>query len=146
MSDISILSHEYKVASTLSQMLSQSLILLKKAHYALPGRERITSEAITVSQRELADILMALAHMMKQEPSQKIEEAITLQIPRVLVVRLQNERSGDLDYYLDDLTQAADRLRQGIDQLQEKDFALLDHVAQEADIQASSVFRRMMRM
>ena len=49
MSDVSVLSHEYKTASELSQALNRDLIVLKKASLGLPGAEHISAAELAAS-------------------------------------------------------------------------------------------------
>ncbi len=146
MSDMSVLSHEYKTASELSQRISTALILLKKVYYHLPGGEAITPEQLDSHLLALADLLTALVGLLTVPRPQNAASAHAVSVPEALVVRLQTERRGELIYYLDDLARVADRLREKPLQLGDEDLALLDQLATAADAEASSVFRRLMRM
>ena len=146
MSDISILSHEYKEASELSQAVSRAVISVKKVHQGLPGAEKITPKQLGDSRNYLANILDALFYLL--DPNMANGSALasaTGQIPGALVARLHSERRGDLPYYLEDLKRVSTRLRQGASNLTDEDLSLLDHIAALADVQTSSVFRRLMR-
>jgi hypothetical protein len=146
MSDMSVLSHEYKTASDLSQSITNALIILKKARYSLPGVEMIDSDQLNSSLYDMAEILTALANLLNVSRPQYFRGANTLQIPGALIVRLQTERRGDLAYYLDDLSRVAAQLQNDPLRLSDEDLALLDHLAMLADAEASSVFRRLMRI
>ncbi len=145
MSDMSVLSHEYKTASELSQHISTALILLKKVYYHLPGAEAVTPEQLDSHLLVLADMLTALVGLLTVPRPQNAASAQAVSIPEALVVRLQTERRGELIYYLDDLARVADRLREKPLQLGDADLALLDQLATAADAEASSVYRRLMR-
>lgn len=146
MSDMSVLSHEYKTASDLSQSISNALIILKKVRYNLAGGETIDAEQLNDGVRAMAEVLTALVNLLSASRAQYVKDTNTVQIPGALVVRLQAERRGDLAYYLDDLSRVATQLHAEPLQLSEEDLALLDHLAMLADAEASSVFRRLMRI
>lgn len=146
MSDMSVLSHEYKTASELSQRISTALILLKKVYYHLPGEEAVTPEELDSHRQALATILTTLVGLLTVPRPELVPSALTVSIPETLVMRLQAERRGDLIYYLDDLARVAERLREQPLQLEEVDLALLDQLATVADAEASSVYRRLMRI
>ena len=146
MSDMSVLSHEYKTASDLSQSISDALITLKKALYNLPGRGMIDTEQLDRSRQNMAEILTALVGLLSPSGWQYFESANAVQIPGAFVGRLRTERRGDLAYYLDDLSHVAAQLQNEPLQLSDDDLALLDHLATLADAEASRVFRRLMRI
>jgi hypothetical protein len=62
-----------------------------------------------------------------------------------LAVQLRSERRGDLDYYLHDLAELANHLREGPWSLTDDDLDMLDHLASVADAHTTSLFRRLMR-
>ncbi|HZU67012.1 MAG TPA: hypothetical protein VFA09_07005 [Ktedonobacteraceae bacterium] len=146
MSDMSVLSHEYKTASDLSQRISNALIILKKVRYNLPWGETIDAEQLNDSVRTLAEILTTLVNLLSASRARHVKDITTVQIPGALIVRLRTERRGDLAYYLDDLSRVAAQLHSEPLQLSNEDLALLDHLAMLADAEASSVFRRLMRL
>src|SRR6266566_291987 len=146
MSDMSVLSHEYKTASELSQHISTALILLKKVYYHLPGEEAVTPEELDRHRHALATILTTLVSLLTAPRPQQATSALSVSIPETLVMRLQAERRGDLIYYLDDLAGVAERLREQPIPLDERDLALLDQLATVADAEACSVYRRLMRI
>lgn len=146
MSDVSVLSHEYKTTSELSQTLNSNLIVLKKEYWGLPGAENISVEQLETSRRRLAEILSAIISLLDPARARGMEVAYAARVPGALVARLRTERRGDLAYYLEDLEQLATRLREGSPRLTDPDFALLDHLASVADAEASGVFRQLMRI
>jgi hypothetical protein len=145
MGDVSVLSHEYKAASELSQTINWAVIALKKVRLGLPGAEAITPEQLDTHRRCIAELLDAFVALLAFTGAHGLDEAIAARIPGALVARLQAERRGDLAYYLDDLQQAVARVRQGPAQLTAGDFVLLDQLAAAADAETSNVFRRLMR-
>ena len=149
MSDTSVLAQEYTAASELSQLISEALIVLKKAHLDLAGAEHIPAQAVERESRRLGAMFAALGILLgATSNSSASEDEITgeVQIPAALVKRLEDEHRGDLDYFLEDITQVAAALRDGARPLTLADLQLLDQIADAADAEASSVFRRLMRM
>jgi hypothetical protein len=145
MSDLSVLSHEYKTASELSQAINRALITLKKVQHGLPGADAIPPEEIETSRRTLAEILGVIAVLLDPVRAEELDNAAALRVPQSLVSRLRAERRGDLAYYLDDLTAAAGRLGERDGELTDEDLALLDQVGAAADTETSGLFRRLMR-
>lgn len=145
MSDVSVLSQEYKTASELSHTISQALIVLKKVHYALPGADTISSEERLQSQQRLVEIVAALIPLLDAPPAKPLDVEATVQIPGAFVVHVQDKRRGNLPDFIEDLTALVARLRAGPAALIEEDFALLDELASIADAEATRVFRRLMR-
>src|SRR5207244_3326284 len=107
MSDVSVLSHEYQTASELSQALNRSLIVLKKG---LLGDEGAAAAELEADRLCLARIADALVLLLSPAPSHAMSETAA-RVPGSLVARLRGERGGDLDYFLEDLRETSDRLR-----------------------------------
>jgi hypothetical protein len=145
MSDVSVLSHEYKTASELSQTLNRALIALKKVCFNLPGAETITPDELDIYRRRLAELLEAFIALLDPAAARRHDEGTAAKVPAAFVARLQAERRGDLAYYLDDLRHMASRLREGSAGLTHADLDLLDQLAAAADTETSSIFRRLMR-
>jgi hypothetical protein len=146
-SELSVLSHEYKTASDLSQAINTALIAIKKLRLGLPGAEGITPEELECSRSRLVEILEAVMDLLtpaETGPQRATRDAVA-RVPGALVTRLRTRRQGDLAYYLEELEGAATRLRQGVLALTDADLDLLDELAAAADAETSSVFRRLMR-
>ncbi|OJV91581.1 MAG: hypothetical protein BGO39_20610 [Chloroflexi bacterium 54-19] len=177
MSNISVISQEYKTASELSQTIDKALLELKKAlleakkpNGILPqkrigsssskykgsqrspaaiknlGEPETDTNSFNNTMRNLADVLNVLVVLLdpsKEPPTNRPEKPI--QIPVALVIRLRDERRGDLDYYLEDLNQIAERLKYNPTGLTNNDLKIIDHLASSADTQATVLFRRLMR-
>lgn len=143
MSDVSVLSHEYKAASDLSHLIGDVLIPLKKVHFGLAGLAEDEPESLETRSRMLANVLVDLEGLMSDGQMDITRDAP--QIPEALVVRLRREHGGSLPYYLDDLRRAADHLRAGASNVEKRDLQLLDELALATDAEASRVFRQLMR-
>ena len=156
MSDVSVLSQEYQTASELSREVDAALYALKKAHLDHLGgdynRRRETPIPDTVDSARagatnLAAILGDLIKLLAPtEPSNDSKQVATARIPYSLASRLRKERRGELQYYLEDLREVADRLTAQQPTLSESDFTLLEHLASAADAQATMLYRRLMRI
>lgn len=147
MSEVSVLSQEYKTASDLSQRLNAALIALKKACLDLPGAEAIGSDELACQQQYVAGVVDALLSLLapQRSESRPAGQDGAVAVPGALVAQLRAERRGDLDYFLDDLEQVQAHLREGTGTLTQADLERLDELAAAADAQTSNVFRRLMR-
>jgi hypothetical protein len=145
MSDVSILSHEYKTTSELSQAINTNLIVLKKVTLGLPGAEKVNAVQFAASRYRLAELVETLVSLLDLSRAKSLDTTQAAHIPGAFVERLRKERRGDLAYYLQDLEDLATRLRADPPQLTSADFAVLDHLAAIADAETSGVFRQMMR-
>ena len=145
MSDISVLSHEYRTTSEFAQKLSQALILLKKYYLSLPGSEKITQEQLEKNCESVSEILSTLIAQMSPPMQRKVSAEDKVIVPGALVAKLRQERKGDLAYFLEDLENIALRLKDPTVSLTEGDLRILDSIASAADEQTSRVFRRLMR-
>ena len=145
MSDVSVLSHEYKTTSELSQAINTNLIVLKKVVLGLPGAEKVNAAQFTASRYRLAEIVETLVNLLDLRRAKSLNATQATHVPGAFVERLRKERYGDLAYYLQDLEQLARRLRTDPPQVTTTDFAVLDHLAAIADAETSGVFRQMMR-
>lgn len=145
MSDVSILSHEYKAATELSQTINRALILLKKTYYKLPGAEGIPPDQLEASLQCLVKIIGSLVRLLGPERATDSGSASVTHLPAAFVAKLRSERRGDLAYYHDDLEGTIRRLGGGPSQLTKADLSILDQLAAAADAETSEVFRRLMR-
>lgn len=143
MSEISVLSHEYKNAAEFSQRFNRALIQVKKHSLDLNERDATAPEEAIVYRGELALVLEGIIQLLKPEKGERSESARW--IPGTLIAHLLGERRGDLDDFVGDLERLAQELRDPEGHLSAEDFELLDSLAGDADDQTSQVFRRLMR-
>ena len=146
MSDMSVLSQEYKTASDVSQAISNALIALKKTRYNLPDADSAIPVRLNHNVQTLTEILTSLIDLLSSREGQDAVQVKTIQLPEALIARLQAEHRGDIAYYLDDLSRLTEQIQREPSHLSNEDIALLDHLAGIADAEASSVFRKLMRM
>lgn len=144
MPDASIFSHEYRRASTLSDILNRGVLALKKHARDVPLKmgEKAHQRRL---QATLALILDRLAEKLAapREAQDDPEDPSGPLLRVELVNRLRADRGGDLPYFLTDLRHAAAALQQG--GLDDATLRTLEAVAAAADVDASRVFRRMIR-
>jgi hypothetical protein len=143
MSDLGILSNEYRQASELSTSLSDALILLKKVYYKLSESNTVTAEKIDLTRNQLSNFLDALISYLS--PDKNSELTISKYITKSLIKRLRDKHQGNLVYYLEDLQKLSNYLQESSLVLSENDFKLLDEIAACIDAETSSVFQRMMQ-
>jgi len=139
--DASIFSHEYRRASTLSDVLNRVLLMLKKQARGIAVEESTTEQEqlVSIAAAVLANLVDHLAE--PAQPLHREREAIVL--PIELVERLRADRGGDLTYFVDDLRRASAALASG--EVDDATLRTLDAVTAAADVEASRVFRRMIR-
>ncbi len=143
MSEISVLSHEYKTAAEFSQRFNRALIQVKKYSLDFIAKDAQVQAESIVYRNELALVLEDIIHLLNPQKERSLNSAKW--IPGSLIAHLSKERRGDLDNFLADLEQLSSKLRHPEARLSEEDFNLLDIIAAAADAQTSQVFRRMMR-
>lgn len=143
MSEISVLSHEYKTAADFSQRFNRALIQVKKCSLDLTGEDAPAREEPAIHRTELALVLEDIIHLLRPQNGERLESARW--IPGTLIAHLLKERRDDLDSFLVDLEKVAHKLRDPEARLSQEDFGLLDSIAGAADAQTSQVFRRLMR-
>lgn len=146
MSDIDVLSHEYKTSSDLSTSLNSAIIAAKRLRYGLPGSETLTKETIRSYQNFLSGFLVGFSRLMsdqvEDECETKVEETT---IPGSLVEKARTLKQTILPRYLKDLKEAVRRLNLGFNNLTDDDILLLDELCRMSDSETSSLFRKLWR-
>lgn len=135
--------HEYHRESALSERLNRALIVLHKDRLA---GARPTPAEVTASAQDLAAIIDGLLDLLRPEEKDTVKSDVAARVPPSLVVRIQAERSGNLEYYVEDLEHISAKLRAQPGAVTTDDLDRIEDLAAAADIEASSVFRRLMRM
>ncbi len=144
MSDVSMLSHEYQTASELSELINRALLVLKKERLGLMEWQSTDAASFVRDRNQLISVLETIRALLDNPASTAIAAGHATRIPGTLVARIREERRGDLPYYLEDVEQAAERLRHNISTT-DRDLTLLDELAAAADAETSGVFRQLMR-
>ncbi len=143
MSDLSVLSQEYKRYSDLARSLTADLILLKRLRFRLPGSDVITEEEEHASTVRLAGFVRAVENALSKE-----EEALPKEIPRLpgaLIERIQETYGGTLPRFRDDLRALEQRLSCDEATLTDDDMDLLDNLINAVHGETSNVFSRLWR-
>jgi hypothetical protein len=147
MSDIDVLSHEYKTISDLAMSLNSAVTAAKRLRYKLPGSKSLTPENIRSYQEFLSAFLVSLSHLIsatrvKEETRAGVKEPI---IPGAFVGKVKVAKQTLLPHYLGDLKEVVKHLEDGFQCLTEEDIRLLDELCSMSDAETSSVFRRLWR-
>lgn len=146
MSDIDVLSHEYKTISDLATSLNSAIIAAKRLRYHLPSSKSLTREEIHSYQEFLSVFLSGLLRLIsiqgKEEEQAKVEEPI---IPGSFVEKVKVAKQTLLPHYLEDLKEVTKHLEDGFQCLTEEDIHVLDELCSISDAETSSVFRRLWR-
>lgn len=142
MSDVTVLSYEYKTASEFARPMNEALITLKKVALQLPGNESLEHDAVQQSAERLAQNVELLAGLLDGTP---VDSRDSVRVPRSLVARLRRERGDDLPSYVAELRRLAGCLRRQPREMNDAQLLLLDQLAAEAHGEAAKVFRRLVR-
>lgn len=145
MSDVSVLSHEYKAASDLSQRLNLAVIVLKKSLLDLAGDEDISDDDIVEIREGLASTLEAIMGMLSTEEEVPDQTEKSTEITGELVSELMTKHRGELEYFTEDLRTTVKKLRNRSAPLGHQELSIIDEIASAADAHASHIFRRLMR-
>lgn len=145
MSDVSVLSLEYRTASELSEAINALLVTLKKARLGIEDRGSPAQEEFAAARERLTQILDTLIVLLDDDSREHVSGAVAAQIPGAFVNHLLRERCGDMEWYLADLRRISAGLKMDWRSLTEKDIERLDHLAAVADAETSGVFRQLMR-
>jgi hypothetical protein len=144
--EISILSHQFKTASELSERLNRAVLAIKKIRLGLPG-----ARAESTQFSEHRDILLqAIGDLLAQlEPLTGIASATQAEaaarFPASLVSQIKHNRRGYMGLYLVELERAKENLGHGVHALADDDIRLCDELAAAAGDRAAAIFRRLMR-
>lgn len=139
--DASIFSHEYRRASTLSGVLNRALLMLKKRARGIKIADDEEEQARL--EKIASAVMTALVEDLTDVSATRTVDRESIVLPAELIENLRRARGGDLAYFLDDLRQSSSTLAAG--RADEKVLATLEAVTAAADIEASRVFRRMIR-
>lgn len=146
MSDIDVLSHEYRTVSHLASSLNSAVIEGKRLRYGLPGSGSLTREDISSYQHFLSGFLASLSRLVAIEENEE-SEAQTGEpiIPASLVEKVKTAKQTLLPYYIDDLKEVTKHLEEGFECLTEEDIRLLDELCSISDAETSNLFRKLRR-
>jgi hypothetical protein len=145
-SDVSVLSHEYKRALDFAQGINGALIRLKTKSFDLPGAAEIPEEDVVATRRYLAETLAGVVALLTGgSGNAPMPEELKSRVPGALIERLKTSHRGDVSYFAEELLDLTRRLTDSQAEITQNDFALLDQVSAAADATTSTVFRRLVR-
>jgi hypothetical protein len=145
MSQVSVLSQEYKTASELSHTINTFVIDLTKARRRVPYSGADGEDGLIAERTHVAEILITLAGLLDPDNSQVLNGHSASEVSGALVARLREEKSGELASYVADLRETASRLSENPCLLTDAHLAILDRLAAVASAETSRVYRRLMR-
>lgn len=146
MSELGVLSHGYKTSSHLSEQINKATIIVKKLFYKLPGYELIDKRDIESNIENLCDILLGIEDLLLlKKPRNFHGEEVERGIPGSFIEKIRGAKSGELNFYIQDLKEVQTHLESGINKVTDKDIKFLDELCALADSETSRIFREMWR-
>jgi hypothetical protein len=143
MSDVGVISHEYRKSSELAKRMNDALIIVKKIHYQLPSSTALSGESISESRHLIVSVLRKLLDAFSAKAQVAfIETPSEIELPSSLLQRIRTRQRPKLTYYLADLRRASEHLEQGIEYLTDNDLRLLDDVCAAMDLQTTTIFQK----
>ena len=143
MSDMSSLSHEYASTTDFSHHVNQAVLLLKKRYHGSKS-DRLDAEELTNAASLIEGIVVRLLRRLgaNDDDDQAGDDLPVL--PEDILIRLEEKQRGNLEYFIDDLTQLRESLAQGSN-LNAVQFEILDSICEVSDASASATFRKLWR-
>jgi hypothetical protein len=147
MSDLGLLSHQYRELAEVARQLRHWAVQVKRAYHDLPPADGDTEADLTAALSELSIVTAFLRDVvdLKDEGAWPVRWLEAPPVPAALVARLRETHSTDRSLYVIQLGRLVKRLDQGIGALTERDIGLLDEIIKAAGADANEVFRRLMR-
>ena len=147
MSDLGLLSYQYKELAELARQLKQWAVQVRCAYHDLPAPETNKASDLTTAIAELARVTRFLGDVigLEDEGSWPKHWLADPPVPTVLVERLRDAHAYDRPLYIKQLARLAKHLDQGVEALTDRDMNLLDGIVLAAGADANAVFRRLMR-
>jgi len=140
MSEIGVLSHRYDRSAHFSEELNNSVLTIKMIYYKMPGNENISQEKLSESMEELIEIITEILENLDPEKTRIDPEKHY--ISRNLINNLYNMKKGRIKFYLDDLKNAIDHLK-NISKLTKNDIKILDELCSFGNTESSMIFRKL---
>lgn len=140
MSEIGVLSHRYDRSAHFSEELNNSVLTIKMVYYNIHGIEDIGQEKLNKSKEELIEIISEIMENLDPEKTRiDLEKHF---ISRNLINNLYNMKKGRLKFYLDDLKNAINHLK-NISKITEDDIKILDELCSLGNTESSMIFRKL---
>lgn len=146
MSELGLLSYQYQAMAELSRQLRRHIVFVKRVYYKLPPDSDLELDETEVK-KYFATILRFLNDVIELDdesiwPEQWLE---TAPLPTAIVERLRKAHEFDHALYVRQLSRLADRFEDSLSHITESDIGLLEDIAHAANMDTTSVFRRLMR-
>lgn len=141
MSEIGIISQEYKNTAGLFQKINQAVIILKKDFY---GNNSIASETINNAKSLLADVLANILMQLGDNLADIVFDGKLISIPPFFIKRLQENHQGDLEWYIEEIKELQLRLKEN-KVLDQNSLDILDEICGQLDAETSKLYRKMRR-
>jgi hypothetical protein len=147
MSDLGLLSYQYKELAELAQQLKQWAVQVRRAYHDLPAPETDEASDLTTAMTELARVTRFLGDVIGLEDEGAWPKHLLADppVPTVLVERLRDAHAYDRPLYIQQLARLAEHLDEGVGALTDRDMDLLDGIVLAASADANAIFRRLMR-
>ena len=143
MSDMSSLSHEYASTTDFSHLVNQAVLLVKKRYHGSKS-DRLNAEDLAKAASLIEGIVVRLLRRLGAIDDDDQAGADLPELPEDILIRLERQHRGNLEYFIDDLTQLRESLARGSD-LNAVELELLDSICEVADASASATFRKLWR-
>lgn len=146
MSDLGLLSHQYRAMAELSRQLRHKVLYVKRTYYDLPIEipEELNSEPVKSDLKQVALFLSAVVSL-NEEQDWPDEWADNPPLPSTTVYYLRKKHEAELPRFEQRLDHLAKSLDSDIKSLSERDIALLEEFAQAANLDTNMVFGRLMQ-
>lgn len=141
MSEIGIISQEYKNTAGLFQKINQAVIVLKKDFY---GSNGIASTAVKDAKSLLSNVLANILMQLGDNLADIVFDGELISIPPFFINRLQENHQGDLEWYIEEIKELQLRLKEN-KVLDENSFNMLDEICGQLDAETSKLYRKMRR-
>jgi hypothetical protein len=145
MSDLGLLSKQYKQLHELLRLLRQWITVIKQVHYNIG--EPVESSELTGAANGLSRITTFLRDVIPTEDEGEWNEDWLLDppLPTDVVEKIRETHSNDQSLYLQQLRKLTSHLEEEPMQLIDQDIEMLDGIMLAASADVNEVFRRMMR-
>jgi hypothetical protein len=147
MSDLGLLSQQYKERAGLARRLRQWAVQVRRAYHSLPVPEIDGEPDLAIALTKLAHVARFLEDVigLEDEGTWPRRWLVNPALPTVVVDRLREAHALDRPLYIKQLARLAEHLENGTDALTGRDLNLLDDIVLAAGADANAVFRRLMR-
>lgn len=141
MSEIGIISQEYKNTAGLFQKINQAVIVLKKDFHS---GNSIAVENVNNAKSLLANVLANILMQLGDSLTDIAFDDELISIPPFFIQRLQEHRQGDLEWYMEEIKELQLQLKEN-KILDEDSLNTLDDICGQLDAETTKLYRKMRR-